>query len=90
MESELTCFAKMIDISNGSDIFLKNVRIYYLCIFQVPCVLGRASNSDNLNYKEKKEMIGKTIDIDTNYCNLSEINDYFVRHKLIIENCKRM
>lgn len=35
-------------------------------------------------------MVGKTIDIDTNYCNLSEINDYYVKHKLIIERCKRM
>lgn len=26
MESELTCFAKMIDISSGNDIYVKNVR----------------------------------------------------------------
>ena len=90
---ESTCLAKLIDISNGSEIFIKKVifiKIIFLNLKKIPCVLGISSNTYNINYKQKKSAIGKTIDIDLNYCNLSEINDYFVKQKLIIENCKRM
>jgi hypothetical protein len=80
MDSEATCFGKLVDIITGTDIYLR----------QIPCVLGRVSNSDNMNAIERKNLLGKTIDIDLNYCNVSELNDYCVKYKLVIEKCKRM
>jgi hypothetical protein len=35
-------------------------------------------------------MIGRTIEIDQNYCNYPIVNDYGVKHKLILEKCKKM
>lgn len=67
-----------------------SAKYYIHIITQIPCVLGSGSNADIIHTKDKKGLIGKTIDIGTNYCNLSEINDYCVRSKLVIEKCKRM
>ncbi len=52
--------------------------------------MGRVSHSDNVNINERKTMIGRTIDIENNYCSNLLINEYSVKNKLVIEKCSRV
>jgi hypothetical protein len=80
MEIDQSCFAKLIDVVNGNDMFIRSI----------PCIFGRYSHIDNLNIKEKKNFMGKTVDLNYNGYKDFNLDDYRVRSKLIIERCKRM
>lgn len=87
MEIESTCFAKIIDIINGTDIYLKQVNIN---LNKIPCLIGRISNVDKTIIKDQKSENGKTIEIFNNYIKYSEIKEFGVKHKLLIDRCKSM
>jgi hypothetical protein len=78
MEIDQTCFAKFIDVVGGAEFYIKTL----------PCVVGRYSNVDGI--KDKKNLNGKTIDIDYNNYKEYNIADYRVHCKLILDKCKRM
>jgi hypothetical protein len=78
MEIDQSCYAKFIDVVNGTEIYIRTI----------PCIIGRYSHSDD--FRAKNSVIGKTIEID--YDNYKDYNlaEYRVHNKLILEKCKRM
>jgi hypothetical protein len=75
-----SCYAKFIDVVNGNDVYLRTL----------PCVIGRYSQFDKPHVKDKKNCIGKTIELDHNDYKDFNISEYKVRSKLILEKCKRL
>ena len=49
-----SCFGKIIDIITGNEYFIRDI----------PCALGRITTLDGLNIIDKKNFIGKTVEID--------------------------
>ena len=88
METDGKVYAKVINIFNGNEMYLKTVNSSVNCNNKVPTIIGRSSTIDGLSSKEA--LIGKTVDILYNYCNISEVNEYSVKTKLIVEKCKSM
>jgi hypothetical protein len=80
MDNDFTCFGKIVDIINGNDIYIKSI----------PCIVGRYSISDKTNIKDKKTIIGKTIEIDNENYKIPEIYELRIKSKIVLDKCKRM
>lgn len=78
-----SCFGKIIDIITGNEYFIRDI----------PCALGRITTLDGLNIIDKKNFIGKTVEINqSNYFaqEILEISKFKLKTKLILQNCKRI
>lgn len=83
MERDTSCYGKIVDIIYGNEYFIRDI----------PCGLGRVTSQDGVNILDKKNYIGKSIEIDqSNYYSdeIVEISKFRLKSKLIIQNCKRI